>query len=1024
VYSVVQHPEHAYLYYGITNTDDGVNGILKVNIDVDNSEFLELSGQGTVSAAVIDSTGEFAYFASDQQNNVPGKINKVRLLDNSGLLDTPEIEASISLDSSYDMSGAATIDPGNQFAYFATSELDVASQTAFSRILRVNVADDFGLDFPTDLPENAGVIKTLLMAPDGSVLYALTEFSLLKFDITEEGVSHDATLMLNNPALQADPADAPETAVISPDGRTIYVGHSTGKVTVVTISTAPSTYTVTYDGNAPNLSSPAPDAQTKIHDTALTLSPLTPIRAGYTFSSWNTAANGTETPYPAGASYTANESTTLYAQWTAVYYDILYEAGEATSGSTPNAQSKIHDGTIAIADNTGNLAKPGHSFVNWTDGNTNYDTGAAYITNASLTLSPFFIANDYTLTFEGNGSDDDITPMTTTYNSLITLPEPTRTGYGFNRWNGNETLDGVGYAGGGTYNVTESTTLYAEWNTSDYVIFFDTDGGTDMSYVIYAFLDTIATPTEPTKNGHTFSAWNVAIPATMPANDITLIATWTINSYTVTFNSNEGTALDTVTANYQTVLDLPPPTRTGHAFAGWHAAADLSGEALDPEYVLLGDITLHAAWDIDSYTLSFQTNGGSDTTDVTANYQSEFALPVAPTKTGYTFHAWHLSESLDGPTYNASAAYTLTEDTVFYAEWSTNNYRLSFDSNGGNDVSQLPTRDYQAVLGELATTSRMGHIFAGWTYQNVAVTAETPMPASDMTLIAAWTAKNYANVSISTDLDPGEEVTTNATVVTTTFTIPVSAKLSTTAFSGSGEIYNYGTLEADTLTLAGAFLNEGSLTTKHVLSVMSGGRFTASANSHISVHHTPSGQLSSLSHTRLQGGGAGTFVAGGVLTVVLDDEILALPKYSFQVLEATQIEGAFDTINLPTLPSGYIWDTGSLYSDGVLHILGTFTGMDGRPLNYPNPFKWYSGTYIGYTLNGANDTELRVYTIRGQEIFKKTFLANVEQGGLAGYNKVQINSSLSGEAWPAGVYPYLILQNGDVIGRGRMVVIP
>lgn len=1015
VYSVVQHPEHAYLYYGITNTDDGVNGILKVNIDVDNYEFLEFLDQGPVSAAVIDSTGEFAYFASDQNalaGGLAGKITKILLLDNNGsTLDTPEIETSIDLNSSYDMSGAAVIDTNDQFAYFATSE----SEGTVSRIVQVAVGDAFDSANIAylDLPEGAGIVKTLLMAPDGSALYALTEFNLIKFDITENGVAIDegSTLTLT---------DDPQTAVISPDGTKIYVGHATGKVTEVTVSTTPSTYTITYDGNAPNLYAATPNAQLKTHGVDLTLSDVTPGRSGYTFSGWHTDPEGIDgTAYSADSNYTDNRSVTLYAQWTAVYYDIVYEAGDATSGSTPNAQSRIHDGTIAIADNTGNLAKTGYSFNKWTDGSTPYVTGNAYITNADLTLSPVWTPNEYTLSFEENGGSES-NPIIATYNSTVTLPAPTREGYSFNRWNSNETLDGLGYAGNATYNMQLDTTLYAEWSTRNYILSFDTQGGSNINFVSYPFQNSITAPANPTKTGHTFAGWNFAIPATMPAQDVTITANWTINSYTVTFNSNEGTALDDVRANYQTAITLSTPTKAGHTFAGWHTAADLSGEALDAEYVLLGDTTLHAAWDINSYTLSFETNGGSDTSEMIGNYQSELTLPVAPTKTGHTFRAWHLSEALEGPSYNASAAYTLTENTPFYAEWRINSYAIIFNGNGVASPANQE-RPYATSIGTLPTLSRMGYIFDGWlTDDGYAPPAN--MPAAALSLLANWTAKNYENISISTDLDPGEEVTTDETVVNDTFTIPASAKLTTTEFSGAGTVYNYGTLEADTLSLTGELLNDGALTTKQAISVSSGGTFTASANSHITIHHTPASQLSSRSTSRLQSGGV--FIADGILTIVLDDEVLNLPKYTFTIFDTDNIEGEFDEINLPELPSGYFWDSNDLYTGGTLSIIGTATGLSDRPLNYPNPFKWSQGTYIGYTLNGANDTELRVYTIRGQEILKQSFTANVNQGALAGYNKVQINNSLSGEPWPAGVYPYLILQNGDVIGRGRMVVIP
>lgn len=460
VYSGVQHPTAPYLYYGINNGDRWdwdqqiVNGILKANIGLNNNIFLEFPGQGNITAAVIDSTGEFAYFASNQssdQSGQPGKINKVRLLNNGTILDTPELVSSFNLDAAYDMSGAAVIATGNRVAYFATSE----DSGRFSRIVQFNT-QTAGRTY-MDLPSNAGIVKSLLMAPDGSALYVLTSSRLLQYDITGSGITLNQTATLTL-------TDTPETAVISPDGAKIYVGFAEGKISEFKVSytvtydgngasggSTPSnqtkthdvsltlrsndsanplvrtgytfsgwntaadgsgtsyaagasyttnaattlyaqwtvaTYNVTYDGNAPNLSSPTPDIQTKTHNTSLTLSSLTPIRSGYTFSGWNTAADGSGTPYAAGASYTANAATTLYAQWTAVYYDIAYYANGGT-GATPNAGSKIHDGTIAIS-GQGGLTRTGYTFSGWNtaaDGSGDtHAAGSSYLTNAPIDL--------------------------------------------------------------------------------------------------------------------------------------------------------------------------------------------------------------------------------------------------------------------------------------------------------------------------------------------------------------------------------------------------------------------------------------------------------------------------------------------------------------------------------------------------------------------------------------------------------------------------------------------------------------
>jgi uncharacterized repeat protein (TIGR02543 family) len=549
---------------------------------------------------------------------------------------------------------------------------------------------------------------------------------------------------------------------------------------------------------------------------------------------------------------------------------------------------------------------------------------------------------------------------------------------------------------------------------SPHTLTFDTAGGSVVSEMTYNLGDVVESPTSPTKNGYTFEGWEPSVPSIMPAEDLAVTATWTPNTYVLSFNTNGGNTIASRNQTFQAAVNFPDtPTKSGYTFSGWNSASDGEGTLYesDETYQVAGDTTLYAQWTTNTYILAFNTDGGTSVAALQYAFQAELAAPIEPTKNGYTFSGWEpvIPQSMPA------------DDVTVNAQWTINTYTLSFNSNGASSVPDSVQVVYSNSLGTLPIVSRMGYFFEAWLTESSAQVPST-MPASDMTLIASWTAKNYENITTPTDLDPGEAVTTNETVANGDFTIPALAKLATTTFSGSGSITNYGTLETEAMSFAGNFLNDGILTTKHAIVISSGGRFTASANSHITIHHTPASQVSSLS-AKLQSG-LSSFIAEGILTIVLDDDVLDLPTYTFPILDAVQIEGAFDTINLPSLPSGYFWDSSVLYSNGTLSIIGTAKGLVGRPLNYPNPFKWSQGTYIGYTLKGAQDTELRVYTLRGQEIYKKTFVSNAEQGALAGYNKIQISTMTTSEPWSAGVYPYLILQNGDVIGRGRMVVIP
>ena len=141
----------------------------------------------------------------------------------------------------------------------------------------------------------------------------------------------------------------------------------TGKVnvsanTTVTVTYAKLTYSISYNANG---GSGAPAAETKTYGVALTLSSTIPTRTGYTFQNWNTASNGSGTTYKSGASYTANEAATLYAQWTANQYKITYkdQGGAAFSGTHATGYPTTH--TYGAKTTLKDPTKSGYNFLGW-----------------------------------------------------------------------------------------------------------------------------------------------------------------------------------------------------------------------------------------------------------------------------------------------------------------------------------------------------------------------------------------------------------------------------------------------------------------------------------------------------------------------------------------------------------------------------------------------------------------------------------------------------------------------------------
>lgn len=118
--------------------------------------------------------------------------------------------------------------------------------------------------------------------------------------------------------------------------------------------------------------------------------------------------------------------------------------------------------------------------------------------------------------------------------------------------------------------VTDNITLYAKWAANTYTITFDTAGGSEIAPITQDYGTVITAPEAPTREGYTFIGWDKEIPTTMPAENMTVTAQWEINQYTITFDTNGGSEIAPITQDYGTAITAPAdPTREGYTFLGW-----------------------------------------------------------------------------------------------------------------------------------------------------------------------------------------------------------------------------------------------------------------------------------------------------------------------------------------------------------------------------------------------------------------------------------------------------------------------
>ena len=395
-----------------------------------------------------------------------------------------------------------------------------------------------------------------------------------------------------------------------------------------------------------------------------------------------------------------------------------------------------------IVKSSESFAAPASDGMTRPDGNTGSyfmwlgSNGKLYAPGASVPadvteLTVQWTAPTYAVTLNTNGgtiNNGNVTGYT--YGVGATLPtDVTRTGYTFKGWYDNENLTGspVTAIGGAE---TGNKEYWAKWEINQYTITFDTNGGSEIAPITQDYGTEITAPADPTRKGYTFKGWDKEIPETMPAENITVKAQWEINQYTITFDTNGGSEIAPITQDYGTEITAPAdPTRKGYTFKGWDKEI--------PETMPAENITVKAQWEINQYTITFDTNGGSEIAPITQDYGTEITAPADPTRKGYTFKGWdkEIPETMPA------------ENITVKAQWEINQYTITFDTNGGSEIAPI-TQDYGTEITAPADPTRKGYTFKGWDKE----IPET-MPAENLTITARWrdTEKPTGEIIIGTN---------------------------------------------------------------------------------------------------------------------------------------------------------------------------------------------------------------------------------------------------------------------------------
>lgn len=455
---------------------------------------------------------------------------------------------------------------------------------------------------------------------------------------------------------------------------------------------------------------------------------------GYTFAGWTTSPDGGGTKYAPGASWTANGTLTLYAQWTPGEAGLTYDGNGATGGKT-DPQNGVTDQKVNVRQN--GFTRDGYTFVRW---DTQADCrgkavnpGDKWTLQGSSTLYACWAGNAQTLTYHGNGATGGNTAAQSghTGDELTTNANGfTRDGYTFVRWDtakdGSGTAYGEGKNGVGRYTMKPAgNDLYAIWQANPASIRYRDDwgatGSTPDTTGVTGQNVTIAR-NGFTRPGYTFTGWardrrtNPSLQPggryTLTPGTTTLWAQWKADPAHLIYNANTGSTSQTRRTDGvvdQTLTVIANPfTRTGYTFTGWNTQADGRGRAYtagngfrlvaDAKSNPVNTSVLYAQWRINRVTLKFNPNGGTGGyPDITADAFTTVTIPADAKepkvqRPGFRFTGWAMKPTPgNGDTILSPGKGTVSMpdrgSITVYAQWAPAMTTLPF--TGGQ--AQVPT---------------------------------------------------------------------------------------------------------------------------------------------------------------------------------------------------------------------------------------------------------------------------------------------------------------------------------------------
>ena len=470
----------------------------------------------------------------------------------------------------------------------------------------------------------------------------------------------------------------------------------------------------------------------------------TPVRNGYTFQGWTENGKKVET------NYIATKNTELKAEWKVNEYAIRYNLNGGTVSGNPDKYT-VED-TITIKAPT----KTGYTFIGWTGSNgttPNKNVTIEKGTTGEKIYEANYTANTYNVVFNNNGGTGSMTNQQFTYDKeqKIKANEFKKVGHVFVGWNTQANGTGTSYYNEQiTKNIsTEGTvTLYAQWSTGEFVLTINPNGGKYENSTVnkqvkqkYNTTIEIKNPTVPegyvvtfnTNGGNPVNAINTTKRFTGWTNE----GAGKLEGTTYTFGAGNGALI----ANYENnAITLPTPVKRGHKFLGWYDGKN----KVNQTYVANRTVELEAHWEIISYTLKINPNGGkynhqSQIVNITKPYNTTIDImePEKPEEYTVTFN-----------TNGGDPVANITESRRFIGWEKTGAGILKDNKYTFEDGTGELTANYEKNNIILPNATRKGYTFKGWSKNNLSTNPEYKAGDSirldsNTLLFAIWGVNNY-----------------------------------------------------------------------------------------------------------------------------------------------------------------------------------------------------------------------------------------------------------------------------------------